>query len=291
MTNRYDTDPSTQRGLQIVFFGVHYLGAAALQRLHGQDLDICAVVTKPDDPGYPQVVAEKGRQLGLPVLQPQTSRGPELHDLVSGCTPDLIVVAGYPVRLPMALLEIPRLGAINTHLSMLPRYRGPVPYKWAIINGESTTGVTIHLMTEEFDAGEIIAQRSLPITDGDTADSLFARLSDQAADLLEETIEALAGGTHSRLPQDPSLVSYHPNLTDVDTRIDWEADAQAIHRLVRGLTARPGAWFMLDGQQVRVERAEILGRRSGRPAGTVLSRGERTLTMATGSSDMEVQLR
>ncbi len=277
--------------MRIVFFGVYHLGAASLERLSDQGVTIGAVVTKPDDLGQVQVVAEKGRQLGLPVLQPATLEAHGLHDALSACEPDLIVVAGYHLRLPSTLLAIPRLGAINAHLSMLPSYRGPAPYKWAIINGEPTSGVTVHVMTERFDAGDIIAQRSLPIADHDTADSLFLRLSDVAGGLLVETVQDIGEGKSARSPQDESRASYQSSPNDVDAQIDWRADAHAIHRLVRGLTARPGAWFVLDSERVRVSQARILGHRSGRPPGTILSRDDRSVVVATGTRDMRMHLR
>jgi methionyl-tRNA formyltransferase len=277
--------------MRIVFFGIFSIGTASLERLVDGGFEICTVVTKPDAGTERQVVADMSERMGLPTLQPSTLKDKTLHERLSAYAPDLIVVAGFHRRLPSAILGIPRVAALNAHLSLLPRYRGPVPHKWTIINGESVTGVTIHMMTEQFDDGAILNQSKIPIAADETADSLFDRLRLVSADLLADTVRQMHDGSDTSHPQDEALASYHPNLTEADTLIDWQRDADAIDRLVRGLTTRPGARFILDGQQHRVERARNLGRRSCRSPGTVLSREHHSIVISTGSTDMRVDVR
>lgn len=275
--------------MRIVFIGIFALGALSLRRLVDEGIEVCAVVTKPSGPGPGQPVADEAGSMGLPVYQPDSLRDQDLVDRIAACSPDLIVVAGYHLRVPPSLMAVPRLGCINTHLSMLPSYRGPVPHKWAIINGETSTGVTIHELTEQFDAGPIIAQRPSAILDGDTADSLFDRLSEQAADLLAATIRQMGSGHWRRVEQDESVASYHPNLTDADAKIDWASPIRSIDCLVRGLTPRPRAWFEDGGTRVRVHQVRALEGRSGRPPGTILARDGRDVHIAGNENDIVVR--
>src|SRR5262245_23654959 len=144
--------------MKVVFFGIYRLGVEALAELVKRGIDIAAVVTKAGTPTDPQPVAEAARQYQLPCLLVQSPRDSRFLEAITELAPELIVVAGYHRILPKALLDIPRRGAVNLHPSLLPQYRGPCPWKWTIVNGETITGATVHVVSEKVDAGDILAQ-------------------------------------------------------------------------------------------------------------------------------------
>lgn len=274
--------------MRVVFFGIFGIGVLALERLSEQRLNVVGVVTKPDIKDVRQPVAEMAERMRCPLFQPDKISSAALLKGLDALAPDLIVVAGFHRRIPLSLLKLPTNGAINLHLSLLPAYRGPVPHKWVIINGESVTGATVHVMTERFDDGDILGQSRLMIADDETADSLFSRLCELGADLLVDSVVKFQSGSITAEPQDKRAASYHPNFTDADITLNWCMDARAIERQVRGLTNRPGAWFSLDHRRVRVKQASILERCSGAEPGTILNRDEHVVTVATGSLDMKI---
>jgi methionyl-tRNA formyltransferase len=166
--------------------------------------------------------------------------------------PDLIVTAAYGQILPKALLEIPSLGCINVHGSLLPKYRGGAPIQRSIINGESSTGVTIMYMAEGLDTGDMISVVELPITDEDTSGTMFEKLSIAGADLLGKTLPAIVAGEVKAEPQQHEQATYAPNLTREDERIDWTRPARAIFNQVRGLSPMAGAFTYLNGEVFKV---------------------------------------
>mgnify|MGYP001305631173 CR=1 FL=1 len=262
--------------MNVVFMGTPDFAVPSLRALAEAGYRIAACVTQPDRPKgrknvlTPPPVKEEAIRLGLPVLQPEKLKNPETVESLRALRPDVIVTAAYGKILPKAVLDLPPLGCINVHASLLPKYRGAAPIQYAIMNGETETGVTIMHMDEGLDTGDMIAWRKIPITDEDDAGSLFDRLSRVGADLLLETLPLLAAGKAPRIPQRDEEAVYAPMLTREDEKIDWSADHVRVFNLVRALRPAPGAFTLLGGDVLKIWRcrkAPELGRDA--PPGTV----------------------
>ncbi len=275
---------------RILFVGIYDYGLAALDALCRRGFDIAAVVSKPEPPGGTQPVAARARQKGLPLLLPDSPNSSEFIRQAGRLRPDLIVVAGYHKRFPQALLNIPPLGVINLHASLLPAYRGPCPWKWALINGESRTGVTVHDMIAELDRGDILAQRAFAIDESDTADSLFHKFCTHGPQLLVETLERMGDGLIERMPQDESLASYFSYPTERDGRISWRQTAEKIRNLVRGLHPSPGAWTQWRGQRLTIGAAEPLaGKCAASVPGQVVHWDHNGIVVGTAGDDVKIR--
>ncbi len=272
--------------MRIVFFGIYDIGVQSLANLYRRGRNIVAVVTKPDMDGALQPVADWATRNRFAVLQPTSPKEPGFIERIRSLRPDLIAVAGYHKIIPRAILDIPRHGTINLHGSLLPKYRGPCTWKWAIINGESQTGVTVHVMTPTFDNGDILAQQAISIARDDTGGSLFQKICEVGGGLLAETIDALERGAITPKPQNEAEASYYGNPSQSETRIAWNHNAAQIHNLVRGLNPRPGAWTTLQGGYVGVGGATPLDISSSSPPGSILGCSEAGLRVATGSCDL-----
>jgi len=262
--------------------------------------DVAAVVTQPDRPKgrkrelTPPPVKAFALERGLPVLQPERMRSPDAVSSVAAWKPDLIVTAAYGQILPKAVLELPRLGCVNVHGSLLPRYRGGAPIQRSIMEGERETGVTIMYMAEGLDTGDMISRVALPITDEDTAGSMFEKLSLAGAKLLLETLPKLADGSAPRVPQDDSLATYAPNLTREDERLRWERTSRELFDQTRGLHPMAGAFTFLGGEVFKVWgcRAPVeadaklgAGALAAAP-GTVLEAGADGIRVRTGDGSL-----
>lgn len=275
--------------MRVFLFGLYGLGVEALRRLLETNSQVVGLATKfSSDPGTRALLRTAGRRR-IPVFTPDSPGEPGFRRAIAGLRPDLIAVAGYHKRIPLEFLDVPEAGAINTHLSLLPEYRGPCPWKWSILRGETRSGVTIHRVTREFDRGEILAQREVPIREEDTGGTLFGRLSVMGAEVLVETILQASGGVLAGRPQDESRASYFSTPTEGDARVCWTLPAHRIRNLVRGLHPRPGAWTRLEGSRLRLLQASI--RERSRPAGpgTILDRSGNTFSVATGSGILAVE--
>jgi len=253
--------------LRIVFMGTPSLACASLrQLLSTPGFQIAAVVTQADRPKgrhlkpQPSPVKELASLHDLFLLQPERARNADFLDQLRILQPDLIVVAAYGQILPTSILELPRLGCINVHTSLLPKYRGAAPIQWAILNDEPKTGVTIMKMDAGLDTGAILAQESSPISDSDTSESLHDRLADLGAQLLARTIPEYAAGNIQPRPQPVEEASYAPKIKKEHGRLDWNQPGRVLWNRVRGLTPWPGAFtFLLSGTGsvlVKIWRAE-----------------------------------
>ena len=263
--------------MRIVFFGTPGFAVPSLEVLARAGHTIAAVVTQPDKPRgrgqhvRPSDVKVAGLRLPAPVLEPARLKDPglarELEDLES----DLGVVAAYGRILPATLLEIPRLGMINVHASLLPRWRGAAPVQRAILNGDESTGVTIMRVVPELDAGPILAQTSTPISHDETSATLEHRLATLGAALLEKTVTALAVGPIEEMPQDQRLVTYAARLEKAESVLDWARPALAVHNQIRGLQPWPVAASKLQGKRILLRASVPLpDERHGVSAGTVV---------------------
>jgi methionyl-tRNA formyltransferase len=230
--------------LNLVFMGTPAFAVPVLESL-AQRHNVTLVVTQPDKPkGRGQQLASppiklKADELGIPVAQPASLKTPEFHELVAAQKADLLVVVAFRI-LPATLFPLARLGAVNIHGSLLPKYRGAAPIQWAVVNGDAESGVTIFRLDAEVDHGEVLAQARTPIGPEETAGELFDRLSIMGRDLLLETLDALEAGTAVPRPQDHSLASPAPKIHKEDGRIDWTLAARTIHDRVRGFNPAPG---------------------------------------------------
>jgi methionyl-tRNA formyltransferase len=261
-------------GRNVVFMGTPEFACPTLQKLIDRGEQLVAVVTQPDRPKgrgqrlMPPPVKELALRNGLTVLQPSKVRDPAFVEVIRELAPEVIVVVAFGQILPKALLDIPPLGCINVHASLLPHYRGAAPLNWCLINGETETGVTTMLMDVGLDTGPMLLKRATPIGENEDIVSLHDRMSAMGAQLLSETLDGLAAGTLVPQEQDGCRSCYAPMLKKEDGLIDWNRPAADIHNQVRGLAVWPGAFTYLDGQVLKVYRTRRAAG-SGLP-GTVL---------------------
>ena len=273
---------------RILLFGLYDLGFRALEALQDRALTVVGVVTKPESALELQPLARLTRKLGLPLLAPESPRATPFLREATALVPDLIAVAGYHRILPPALLRLPPRGVINLHGSLLPAYRGPCPWKWAILNGETKTGATVQRMAAELDRGDILAQSELPIDPEDTGESLFRKICAVAGPLLARTIEDLVAGAIVSRPQDEAKATYQGYPTDDDARIRWEREAEQIRNLVRAFRPRPGAWTPYGGKRVHVGRAVAVDGPLAHAPGMILGRLDDSLLVSTGRGNLAI---
>lgn len=246
---------------RIVFMGTASFSLAVLKMLIEEDYNIVGVVTQPDRyVGRKKVltmpdVKVEALKYDIPVIQP--ARIKEDYQAVADLKPDLIITAAYGQIVPQAVLDIPRLGCINVHASLLPLYRGGAPVHQAIIDGQEKTGVTIMYMVKKMDAGDMIAQKEIPILEEDTVGILYDRLSDLGAELLKETLPDILKGTNQRIPQDENLVTYAPTLSREDERLDWNMSARQVYNKVRGTNPWPGSYTTYQGKTVKIWAGQV----------------------------------
>lgn len=240
--------------LRIIFMGTPELAATSLAALLREPtFHIVAVVTQPDRPKgrdlklHPSPVKELALKSNLPVLQPLKARDEQFIAALRPLQPELVAVAAFGQILPKALLDLPRLGCLNVHTSLLPKYRGASPIQSAILNGETETGVTIMKMDVGLDTGDILTQRVTPIRAEDNAATLHDRLAQLGAELLVETIPAYAAGQIQPRPQRHELATHVAKIRKEDGRIDWSQPARAIWNRIRAFTPWPGAFTFLPG--------------------------------------------
>jgi methionyl-tRNA formyltransferase len=282
--------------MKLLYMGTPASSSACLRRLAREAWPIVGVVTQPDRPKgrsralQPPPVKEAALELGLDIHQPEKASAPEFIDAVRALAPDLTVVFAYGEILREAFLAIPSISTINLHLSLLPAYRGAAPVQWAILNGETTTGVTVMHLVKKMDAGDIILQRAEPIRPDDTGESLEMRLAAIGAELLVEAIRALEAGAAPRTPQDHAKATYAPKLTKEHGLIDWTLPAAAIERRVRAFIPWPVAHAYLPmpggAKLLRVLEAAVVN--GHLPPGTVAVE-QRSLCVGTGDGVLELR--
>lgn len=274
---------------RVIFFGTPEFAVPSLNALIEAGEDVVSVVTQPDRPKgrgrviRPSPIKELALKHGIPVLFPERIRDEVFIQGLKDLTPDLIIVVAYGRILPKEILEIPPLGCINLHASLLPSYRGAAPINWTIIKGEKETGVTTILMDEGMDTGPILLSERVLIGDDETAGELSKRLAYQGAGLLLRTIEGIRTDSIRPTPQDHSRATYAPMLKKEDGHIDWsKGGAEDIRNLVRGMNPWPGAYTYWQGIRINIYKGRI--REDGikdRP-GTVLRASSEGIEVATG---------
>ena len=278
--------------MKLVFMGTPDFAVPSLKALVEAGYDVAAVFTQPDKPKnrgmklQPTPVKEYALTQNIPVFQPAKLRDGEAYAVLKDLSPDLIVVAAYGKILPVDILELPPLGCINVHSSLLPKYRGAAPINWAILNGEDESGVTIMYMAEGLDTGDMILQEKTPITLEDTASSLHDRLADMGAELVVKAVSMLAEGSAVRTPQDDALSCYAPMLSKELSVMDWGRTARQLHDQVRGLAPWPSAITQLDGVRCKIWATTLTGETSGKVPGTIVQADKKALKIVCGDGQV-----
>ncbi|MCE5284060.1 MAG: methionyl-tRNA formyltransferase [Deltaproteobacteria bacterium] len=284
---------------RIIFMGTPEFALPALEGLLGSGYPVIAAVTQPDRPQgrgrvmTPPPVRVLAERLGIPVLQPEKVRNQEFLETFRDLSPEMVVVAAFGQILPGEIIHGPGRVCLNIHPSLLPKYRGAAPINWALIQGETTTGVTIMQMDEGVDSGDILLQEATPIGAEETFGELHNRLANLGAELLLISLAMLESGTLLPKPQDHSLATLAPRLGREDGRIAWGQASRTIVSLIRGLSPTPGAYTTLGGKQLKIYRAQALTAAVPSPPGTVTAVENGELRVAAGDGIVlprEVQL-
>lgn len=261
--------------MRIVFAGSPAFAVPSLERLLASSHEVIGVITQPDRPAgrglklRPPPVKELALREGLTCFQPEKFNTRSFIDLIESMEPDLILVVAYGKIFRPRSLAVPKLGCVNLHASLLPRYRGIAPVNRAIIDGETETGVTTIFMDEGIDTGDMIVRKAAPVGEDQTAGEVLEMLAGLGAGVVVETCDLIARGEAPREKQDDSIATYAPKLSKEEGWIRWDRPAEEIHNLIRGVTPWPGASVTLGGAPVRIHRSRRGGPSEGRP-GTVI---------------------
>ena len=263
--------------LRILYMGTPQFAVPALEALIDSPHTVVALVSQPDRPRgrgqHVQPTPTKAVALahGVPVMQPTRLKDPALHDEWRALAPDLGVVAAYGRILPDALLELPRLGMINIHASLLPKYRGAAPIHRAIIDGEAQTGVTIMRVVSQLDAGPMLLTGTRAIGADETTTDIEPALASLGASLVLDAVNQLAAGPVVETPQDDAQATYAAKIEKHEGAIAWDLPAERIHNLVRGLHPWPLVSASMDGKRIVIHRTKLTDARSDAPSGTLLA--------------------
>jgi len=278
----------------IIFMGTPEFAVPALKALHENDQNITLVVTQPDRPKgrgrkrTPSPVKETAMNLGYSVIQPPSVRTVEFSNCIEKHAPDFIVVIAFGHIIPKNILNIPKIATINIHASLLPKYRGPAPIQWAIINEEKETGVTTMLMDEGMDTGDILLSSKLEIAPDDTSKSLHDRLAVLGADLLLQTLNTFETGDINPTSQDHSQATYAPMLKKNDGRMNWEKPANALEAFIRGMTPWPGAFTFHEKKRLKIFRAKSIVMDTEASPGSVIKGFPDELWISTGKGVLTI---
>lgn len=277
--------------LKLVFMGTPQFAVPVLQRLIEDGHEVIAVYTQPDKPVgrglklMPPPVKALALEKGIPVRQPQKLRDGTVAAELRELAPDLAIVVAYGRLLPPDILSAPRLGCVNLHASLLPRYRGAAPVQWSILRGETETGVTSMFMAEGLDTGDIILQLKTPIGPDESAPALFERLSPLGAECISQTLRLFSAGTVTRTPQREEEATLAPILQKEMGALDFTRPAEELHNQVRGLAGWPAAYTRLSGKLIKVHESR-LQKLSGRPGEVLAVAGK--LVVACGEGALEL---
>lgn len=280
--------------MRIVFMGTPEFAVPSLEALLKSAHQIVGIVTQPDRPKgrgrslSPPPVKLVAQREGLPLLQPLKIKTPDFLDALASWKPDLIAVTAFGRILHAPILNLPPMGCVNVHGSLLPKYRGAAPVQWAVINGETETGITTMLMDEGMDTGPILLQERIPILPEDTAGTLAPRLAVLGGRLLVETIAQLKAGTLAARQQDHAQATMAPLLKKEDGLLDWGMNAQALAHRVRGLSPWPGAYTFSGQERWNIWRAIALHKPAQDVPGTIAEVTKHSLKVATGNGTLEL---
>jgi len=277
--------------LRICFMGTAAFALPTLKAVEVAE-EVVAVVTQPDRPQgrgrevAPPPVKAHALDLGLPIMQPERVKDPLFLAELAELRPELIVVAAFGQILPPAILDLPPLGCVNVHPSLLPKYRGSAPFQWAIIKGETRTGVSVYRMDQGMDTGPLLLTREVEIAEAETAEELGKRLAEVGGELVIEAIKGLKQGTLKPRPQDEQGASYAPLFKKADGLIPWQEDAAQIRNRIRGMQPWPVAYTIWQGKQIKIYRGRI-GDGIGTP-GEIISL-DRGIEVANGKGSIFIE--
>jgi len=286
---------AVDRSLAVAFAGTPSFAVPALDAIAASHHRLIVVYTQPDRPAgrgrelAASPVKVRALSLGLPVEQPETLRDPEAPARLSGHSPDVMVVVAYGLLLPPAVLDVPRLGCLNIHASMLPRWRGAAPVARAIEAGDKTTGVCIMRMETGLDTGPVMLRKELSIGPIETAGELEARLAADGAGLIVAALDALAEDRASFEPQDPAGATYARKLQKSEARIAWQERAEVIERRIRAQNPWPVAETRLEGLQLRIWQARVVAASPGPRPGTILAAGPDGVVVMTAVDALAIE--
>ncbi len=278
--------------MKIVFMGTPDFAVGSLEALYKEN-EIVAVFTQPDKPQgrkmilTPPPVKVTAERLGIPVFQPRTLRDGEAMGILKSFEFDIIVVVAYGKMLPNEILNMPKYGCVNIHGSVLPKYRGASPIQWAIVSGETKTGVTAQFMGEEMDTGDIIAISETDIIPEDNSETMFKKLAEIGATLAAKTVSSIENGTATRTKQNESDASYAPIIKKEMAALDFSKTADENVNLIRGLISWPTAYFYHNGQRIKVFKAAT-EKGEGKHFGTVLCSSGRLIIECGDNTAIEI---
>ncbi len=278
--------------MKILYMGTPDFAVLPLEKLISDGHEIVGVITREDKPkgrGMKVLmtpVKECALTHNIPVFQPTTLKDNAIADILSEFSPELIVVVAYGKILPKYILDFPKYGCINLHGSLLPKYRGSAPIQRAVLNGDKVSGVTTMLMNEGMDTGDVLQMREVPISDTDTSESLFDKLSVVGADLLAETVNAHSRGEITPMPQNEDEATYAPPIKKEDAKISWNDSSESILNLIRGSFSWPIAFT--DSEIGRIKIYEAVVSDSQGNAGKVLELCDLGLVVATGTGSITI---
>ncbi len=281
--------------MKILFMGTPEISAIALSRLIDDGHNVAAVVTREDKPRgrgnvmTPTPTKKLALEYGIPVFEPKTLRDDDFASLLEKIDPDLIAVVAFGKILPKSVLEYPKYGCVNLHVSLLPKYRGAAPMQRAIMNGESETGVTVMYMNEGLDTGDIISVRKFPIGKEDNFEDIHDRSALVGGELLSQTINEIFAGKALRIPQNEAEATYAAKIEKADCKIDFSKSANELDFMIRGTTPIPGAFCYLNGKMLKISKASPIDKKG--EAGEVISvngTGEGDFVVACGEGALRV---
>ncbi|EOE2718554.1 methionyl-tRNA formyltransferase [Klebsiella oxytoca] len=273
--------------LRIIFAGTPDFAARHLDALLSSGHNVVGVFTQPDRPAgrgkklMPSPVKVLAQEKGIPVFQPASLRPQDNQQLVSDLHADVMVVVAYGLLLPKAVLDMPRLGCINVHGSLLPRWRGAAPIQRSLWAGDTETGVTIMQMDVGLDTGDMLYKLACPITAEDTSGTLYDKLANLGPQGLIETLKQLAAGTAKPVVQDEALVTYAQKLSKEEARIDWSLSAAQLERCIRAFNPWPMSWIEIDGQPIKVWQAAVINTATAAVPGTIIEATKQGIQVAT----------
>ncbi|QOV63680.1 methionyl-tRNA formyltransferase [Kosakonia pseudosacchari] len=281
--------------LRIIFAGTPDFAARHLDALLSSEHQVVGVFTQPDRPAgrgkklMPSPVKVLAEEKGLPVFQPASLRAEENQQLVANLNADVMVVVAYGLILPKAVLAMPRLGCINVHGSLLPRWRGAAPIQRSLWAGDTETGVTIMQMDVGLDTGDMLFKLACPITDEDTSATLYDKLAELGPQGLIATLQQLAQGTAQPQVQDETQVTYAEKLSKEEARLDWSLSAAQLERCIRAFNPWPMSWFAVDEQPVKVWKASVIPSKPTEKPGTIVEVSKAGIQVATADGILNLE--
>lgn len=281
--------------MKIIFAGTPQFAADALAALLAQPHEVIAVYTQPDRPSgrgmqlTPSPVKQLAQQNHIPVMQPVTLKNEQAQQALNALGADVMVVAAYGLILPKAVLEMPRLGCLNIHASLLPRWRGAAPIQRALLAGDAETGITIMQMDEGLDTGAMLLKKSCSIDSSDNSQTLHDKLAILGATAIVDALQQLEQGKLQGIAQDNALATYAAKLTKAEAQLDWRKPAAELHRAIRAYNPFPVAFGTLNGAVLKIWQAQILPEQSGKP-GMLLEINKQGIVVACGEQALLLQV-